>query len=576
MPVYAFIDNNAASAGALIAISCDSIYMREGANIGAATVVNQTGKAMPDKYQSYMRATIRSTAEAQGYDTVYTVSGDTEVHWRRNPQIAEAMVDERIVVPGLCDSTKVLTLTAREALQWGYCEAIAESVDDIITSRLGYWQYKVEQFEPSFYDDLVGFLQNPVVQGILIMLIIGGIYFEIQTPGVGFPLAVSVIAAILYFAPLYLSGLAASWEILVFLLGIILLVLELLVIPGFGIAGILGLICFFGGLLLALLNNTDFDFFWVPVDSITRGSIVILGGLLGTVLLSLFLMKRIGRKGLFYRVALHAEQNIEDGYVAVSEHLTGMVGREGVAVTVLFDDGVDQATINSIGEQIKAYKGVTKVEYVSAEEAWDEWSKQYFGDTELESEMAEGFKNDNPLANSSSYSVYVDKIEHQDALVKYIEGLDGVREVNQLKGATQTLSSFNTLLTYISVAIILILLCVAVFLISNTVTTGITVRKEEIAIMKYIGAKDFVVRSPFVIEGLIIGLFGAVIPLALLYFLYDKAVVYIMEKFSILKNIITFLPVGNVYIYLLPIGLAMGIGIGFLGSYFTVRKHLRV
>ena len=179
MPVYAFIDNNAASAGALIAISCDSIYMREGANIGAATVVNQTGEAMPDKYQSYMRATIRSTAEAQGYDTVYTVSGATEVRWRRNPQIAEAMVDERIVVPGLCDSTKVLTLTAREALQWGYCESIAESVDDIITARLGHRQYKVEQFEPSFYDDLVGFLQNPVVQGILIMLIIGGIYLSL-------------------------------------------------------------------------------------------------------------------------------------------------------------------------------------------------------------------------------------------------------------------------------------------------------------------------------------------------------------------------------------------------------------
>ena len=190
---------------------------------------------------------------------------------------------------------------------------------------------------------------------------------------------------------------------------------------------------------------------------------------------------------------------------------------EGVAVTVLFDDGVDQATINSIGEQIKAYKGVTKVEYVSAEEAWDEWSKQYFGDTELESEMAEGFKNDNPLANSSSYSVYVDKIEHQDALVKYIEGLDGVREVNQLKGATQTLSSFNTLLTYISVAIILILLCVAVFLISNTVAIGISIRKEEIGIMKLIGATNFFVRAPFLIEGMIIGLIGAIIPLVLLF-----------------------------------------------------------
>lgn len=201
---------------------------------------------------------------------------------------------------------------------------------------------------------------------------------------------------------------------------------------------------------------------------------------------------------------------------------------EGVAVTVLFDDGVDQATINSIGEQIKAYKGVTKVEYVSAEEAWDEWSKQYFGDTELASEMAEGFKNDNPLANSSSYSVYVDKIEHQDALVKYIEGLDGVREVNQLKGATQTLSSFNTLLTYISVAIILILLCVAVFLISNTVAIGISIRKEEIGIMKLIGATNFFVRAPFLIEGMIIGLIGAIIPLVLLFVMYKKVIEYVL------------------------------------------------
>lgn len=339
IPVYAFIDNNAASAGALIAIACDSIYMREGANIGAATVVDQTGAAMPDKYQSYMRATIRSTAEAQGYDTVPAADGGVELRWRRDPQIAEAMVDERIVVPGLCDSTKVLTLTAREALRWGYCEALAESVDEIVVSRLGYDDYAIERYAPTFFDNLVGFLQNPVVQGILIMLIIGGIYFELQTPGVGLPLAVSIIAAVLYFVPLYFSGLAASWEILIFILGVILLVLELLVIPGFGVAGILGLICFFGGLLLALLNNTDFNFFWVPVDSITRGLIVVLGGLLGTVLLSLFLMKRIGRKGLFYRVALHAEQNIEDGYVAVSGHLTAMVGREGLAVTVMRPSG---------------------------------------------------------------------------------------------------------------------------------------------------------------------------------------------------------------------------------------------
>ena len=247
---------------------------------------------------------------------------------------------------------------------------------------------------------------------------------------------------------------------------------------------------------------------------------------------------------------------------------------EGVAVTVLFDDGVDQATINSIGEQIKAYKGVTKVEYVSAEEAWDEWSKQYFGDTELESEMAEGFKNDNPLANSSSYSVYVDKIEHQDALVKYIEGLDGVREVNQLKGATQTLSSFNTLLTYISVAIILILLCVAVFLISNTVAIGISIRKEEIGIMKLIGATNFFVRAPFLIEGMIIGLIGAIIPLVLLFVMYKKVIEYVLTKFSMLSSVVQFMSVTQVFEVLTPVALILGMGIGLFGS--VIRKHLRV
>lgn len=249
---------------------------------------------------------------------------------------------------------------------------------------------------------------------------------------------------------------------------------------------------------------------------------------------------------------------------------------EGVAVTVLFDDGVDQATINSIGEQIKAYKGVTKVEYVSAEEAWDEWSKQYFGDTELESEMAEGFKNDNPLANSSSYSVYVDKIEHQDALVKYIEGLDGVREVNQLKGATQTLSSFNTLLTYISVAIILILLCVAVFLISNTVAIGISIRKEEIGIMKLIGATNFFVRAPFLIEGMIIGLIGAIIPLVLLFVMYKKVIEYVLTKFSTLSSVVQFMSVTQVFEVLTPVALILGMGIGLFGSVITIRKHLRV
>ena len=261
---------------------------------------------------------------------------------------------------------------------------------------------------------------------------------------------------------------------------------------------------------------------------------------------------------------------------------------EGVAITVLFNDDATEEQKKEIGEQLESRDDVSEVKYVSADDAWAEFQKDYFG---VNPELAEGFKDDNPLAHSDNYEVYMKTVKGnnkdliakskslsatQQDLVKFAQSLDGVRQVNKSDVVANTLSSVNMLVAYVSIAIIAILLGVSIFLISNTVTTGITVRKEEIAIMKYIGAKDFVVRSPFVIEGLIIGLFGAVIPLALLYFLYDKAVVYIMEKFSILKNIITFLPVGNVYIYLLPIGLAMGIGIGFLGSYFTVRKHLRV
>ena len=261
---------------------------------------------------------------------------------------------------------------------------------------------------------------------------------------------------------------------------------------------------------------------------------------------------------------------------------------EGVAITVFFNDDATEEQKKEIGEQLESRDDVSEVKYVSADDAWAEFQKEYFGDNP---ELAEGFKDDNPLAGSDNYEVYMKTVKGdnkdliakskslsatQQDLVKFAQSLDGVRQVNKSDVVANTLSSVNMLVAYVSIAIIAILLGVSVFLISNTVTMGITVRREEIAIMKYIGAKDFVVRSPFVIEGLIIGLFGAVIPLALLYFLYDKAIVYIMEKFSILKNIITFLPVGNVYIYLLPIGLAMGIGIGFLGSYFTVRKHLRV
>jgi membrane-bound serine protease (ClpP class) len=253
IPVYVFVDNNAASAGALISIAAKKIFMREGASIGAATVVNETGAAMPDKYQSYLRAMMRATAEAHGKDTL--VHGrDTTIRWVRDPAIAEAMVDERIAVANVIDTGKVLTFTAEEALRWGYCDGIAESVDEVLTKHLGYGAYELKSYRPSLWDNLKGFLMSPYLQSLLILVIIGGIYFELQTPGIGFPSAAAVLAAILYFAPLYMDGLAQNWEILIFVAGVLLTLAEIFVIPGFGLAGISGVILIIVGLTLSLLK----------------------------------------------------------------------------------------------------------------------------------------------------------------------------------------------------------------------------------------------------------------------------------------------------------------------------------
>ena len=246
---------------------------------------------------------------------------------------------------------------------------------------------------------------------------------------------------------------------------------------------------------------------------------------------------------------------------------------EGVAITVFFDEEATDAQIKKIGDELKSQDGVLKVNFVSADEAWDSFKDEYFGDAK---ELADGFKDDNPLSGSDNYEVYMSDVSKQKDVVSYAEKLDGVSKVNKSDVVAKTLTSVNRLIYYVSIVLIGILLAVSIFLISNTVTMGITVRREEIAIMKYIGAKDGFVRAPFIIEGLVIGLIGAVIPLVILYFVYDKAVAYVMTKFSLLNNIIEFLPVTTVYSTLLPVGLILGVGIGFIGSAFTIRKHLRV
>ncbi|MGM0377883.1 MAG: NfeD family protein [Bacteroidota bacterium] len=339
IPVHVFIDNNAASAGALISIACDSIYMRPGANMGAATVVNQGGEEMPDKYQSYMRSTIRSTAEVQGRDTIITET-DTIIRWKRDPHIAEAMVDASIAIPGVIDSGKVLTLTTSEAIEHGFCEGTARSVHEV-AQNLKLEPYTLKTYEPTFYDGIKGFVTSPVLQGILVLLIIGGLYFELQSPGIGFPLLLSAVAAILYFAPLYIDGLAANWEIMLFIIGLVLIAVEIFAIPGFGIAGISGIILALTGLVLSLVENTAFDFSPVETEALFTALLTVFSGIFGGFFISIWLSQKILTKksGAFSKLSLQTTQPLEEGYVSIDNNMKKLIGRTGRAFSMLRPSG---------------------------------------------------------------------------------------------------------------------------------------------------------------------------------------------------------------------------------------------
>lgn len=348
MPVAVFIDRNAASAGALISIACDSIYMREGATIGASTVVDQSGEQAPDKYQSYMRAMIRATAEAQG----------------RDPQIAEAMVDADVEVVGISDSGKVLTFTAHEAVQHGFCEAVVEDIPTIIEERWACSDYEIKHYEFKTKDRIKGFLMSSGFRAILVMIIVGGIWFELQSPGIGFPFAASIVAAVLYFAPAYMDGLLANWELITFIIGMILLAIELLLIPGFGIFGIVGILCMMTGLCFALVSS-DFSF---SVDNaawqeFTSSFILVIVSMLLAVVGCALLSARIGKgKGLFSRMALHKVQDTTEGYVAVNaDEMSLQIGKEGIAVTVLRPSG-------KVRVDGKIYDAVAEFGFIEAQE----------------------------------------------------------------------------------------------------------------------------------------------------------------------------------------------------------------
>jgi len=336
IPVFVFIDNNAASAGALISIACDSIYMRKGSNIGAATVVSQSGEVVPDKYQSYMRSMMRSTAESHGKDTII-MNGKKTSRWFRDPQIAEAMVDPRISIAGVIDSGRVLTFTASEAMLHGFCEGQAENVEEVL-KLAGINNYEIKEYIPTQVENVMSLLVNPYLHSLLIMVMMGGIYFELQSPGVGFPLLAAIFAAILYFAPLYLEGLAENWEMLVFLLGIVLIALEVFAIPGFGVAGVSGIALVVIGLATSMVNNEVFNFDGngnVNLLPLIKPLFIVVVSLFLSLLISIYAGQKLLKENRLLSFAvLNSTQKTDEGYVS-KQAQTELIGRTAVAFTVL-------------------------------------------------------------------------------------------------------------------------------------------------------------------------------------------------------------------------------------------------
>jgi len=350
-PIYVWINKDAASAGALISIACDSIYMSSGASIGAATVVSGDGTQAPDKYQSYMRSIMRSTAEAKG----------------RDPKIAEAMVDQDIKVDSISKEGKVITFSTKEAIEFGFCDAELNSIDEIM-NRQNINNYEIVKFDIGSTENIISFFLNPIISSILILLIIGGLYFELQTPGVGFPIIASIAALVLYLIPYYLNGIAENWEIVLFFIGVVLIALEVFVIPGFGIFGIIGLFTSIGALILIMLNNDMFDFTFVVSKDIVNASLSVLISVFAFGILILFGGIKLTDSQAFKKISLDETQNSDLGYIS-KKYSDDLIGKKGKTFTVLrpsgkilINDEIYDAT--SSGEFIEKN---TKVEIISNE-----------------------------------------------------------------------------------------------------------------------------------------------------------------------------------------------------------------
>ena len=295
--------------------------------------------------------------------------------------------------------------------------------------------------------------------------------------------------------------------------------------------------------------NTLFYCIWQGIRNIFKNKWFTLASV-ATISACLFLF------GLFFSILTNFQHVVKNA-------------EKGVCVSALLEADLTDERVQELQTMIGARTEVSELVYVSAEETWQQFAEENdFGDV--------SYITENPLEDCAHFDIYMDDVSMQPALVTYLESLQGIRKVNQSALTAQTLTGVNAIISYVSIGIIIILFLVSIFLISNTVTIGIAVRKEEIQIMKYIGATDFFTRAPFVIEGMFIGLIGSLIPLVAVYFIYNEAMMYVAGRFPSLSQLLAFLPVETVFTNLVPICIGIGIGIGFIGSFTTVRKHLSV
>ncbi|MDE6288329.1 MAG: nodulation protein NfeD, partial [Muribaculaceae bacterium] len=319
VPTAVYIDHNAASAGALISLACDTIIMAPHATIGAATVVNGSGEPMPVKYQSYWSSIMRATAMAHGR---FTPPGDSVERWRRNPEIAMDMVNPE----------KAISLTAREAVDCGIADGIAATFDDAL-QLMGFADAELVPFKPTFTDSLLGFLASAGVRAILITLILGGIYMEMHTPGLGVAAGVAIVAAILDFLPMIVTGSMAPWVVVLFILGIVLIALEVFVIPGFGITGISGIVCIIASLLGAMLGREALG--GIDFSGLGHACVTLVAGIALAAAGAWFLTSRFGPARFRRATTLDHSQRTEDGYIGVDSSLADLKGQLGNAVTDL-------------------------------------------------------------------------------------------------------------------------------------------------------------------------------------------------------------------------------------------------